>query len=259
MISNRDSKTGQALFEYLLRLGDDRLVLGHRLSEWCGHAPILEEDIALANIALDCIGQASNFLSLAGKVENKGRNEDDLAYLREAVDFRNVQMVEVPNGDFAHTIARQFLFDVYSYPLLDELQKSADGEIAGIAEKAVKEDRYHLRHSSEWVRRLGDGTGESHDRVQNAFEDLWTYSEELFFTDEVDDILVAAGIAPDLALIKKAWEEMVAKVMKDATLDIPGNDRYMAQGSRNGRHSEHLGHLLAEMQIVHRSYPGVKW
>lgn len=259
MTANRDRKTGQALFEYLLRLGDDRLILGHRLSEWCGHAPILEEDIALANIALDCIGQASNFLSLAGKVENKGRNEDDLAYLREAVEFRNIQMVEVPNGDFAHTIARQFLFDVYSYHILDELQKSKNNEIAGIAAKAVKEDRYHLRHSGEWVRRLGDGTEESHDRVQNAFEELWTYSEELFFTDEVDHILTTEGIAPDLKRIKNSWKKMVGEVLKSATLDIPGNDRYMAQGSRNGRHSEHLGHLLAEMQIVHRSYPGVKW
>ena len=246
-----------ALFQYLLRLGDDRLVLGHRLSEWCGHGPLLEEDIALANVALDLIGQASHFLRLAGQVEGKGRDEDALAYLRDAIDFRNVKLVELPNGDYGRTILRQFLFDAWSALLLEKLQGARHAELAGIAAKAYKEARYHVRHSGEWVLRLGDGTAESHRRAQMALDDLWPYTGELFAADEVDRAL-ADGIAPDPGALQPAWRELVSDVVRRATLTLPP-DGYMHSGARQGRHTEHLGHMLDEMQILARSHPGAKW
>jgi ring-1,2-phenylacetyl-CoA epoxidase subunit PaaC len=246
------------LFEYLQRLGDDRLVLGHRLSEWCGHAPILEEDIAQANIALDLIGQATLYLHLAGEVEGKGRSEDALAYFREAVEFRNVQLAELPIGDFAFTIVRQFLFDVFSFHQLEELQKSANTELAGISAKGYKEVRYHLRHSSEWVQRLGDGTEESHMRAQKALDDLWRFTGEMLRADEIDESLFAAGIAPDLKTIEPKWNAMVSDVLRRATLTIPESG-HMMTGGRQGRHTEYLGHMLSEMQIVARSHPGAEW
>ncbi len=254
-----DDDSRHALFEYLLRLGDDRLVMGHRLSEWCGHGPILEEDIALTNIALDCIGQANNFLQLAGSVENKGRTADDLAYFREAIEFKNLMLVEQPNGDFAYTIARQFLFDVFSFHLLEELQHSSHQELAGIAAKAVKEDRYHLRHSREWVLRLGDGTDESHERIQSAFNDLWMYTGEIFQADEVDGLLFEKGIAVDLKSIEPKWSANVSEVFTEATLTVPDAEQYMASGSRQGIHTEYLGHMLTEMQILTRSFPDARW
>ncbi len=246
-----------ALFEYLLRLGDDRLVLGHRLSEWCGHGPVLEEDIALANVALDLIGQATHFLHLAGQVEGNGRDEDALAYFRDAIDYRNVNLVELPNGDYGRTIVRQFLFDAWSVLLLERLEHAAHAELGGIAAKAYKEARYHLRHSGEWVLRLGDGTGESHRRVQTALDDLWPYTGELFAADEVDRSL-AGTIAPDPSALQTAWREVVSDVVCRATLTLLA-DGYMHAGGRQGRHTEHLGHLLAEMQILARSHPGAKW
>ena len=246
------------LFEYLVRLGDDRLVLGHRLSEWCGHAPILEEDIALANIALDLIGQASLYLHLAGEVEGKGRGEDALAYFREAIEFRNVQIVELPIGDYAFTIVRQFLFDAFSLYQLEQLQTSANKELAGIAAKGYKEVRYHVRHSSEWLQRLGDGTEESHTRAQKAVDDLWRFTGEMFEADEVDQRLVAAGVAPDLGAIEPKWRAMVTDVLARATLNIPETPAMMT-GARHGRHTEYLGHMLSEMQIVARSHPGAEW
>jgi len=246
-----------ALFEYLLRLGDDRLVLGHRLSEWCGHGPVLEEDIALANVALDLIGQATHFLRLAGQVEGKGRDEDALAYFRDAIDYRNVNLVELPNGDYGHTIVRQFLFDAWSVPLLEALERTSHAELAGIAAKAHKEARYHLRHSGEWVLRLGDGTDESHRRAQMALDQLWPYTGELFASDEVDRAL-AGTIAPDPSALQPAWREVVSDVASRATLTLP-SEGYMQSGGRQGRHTEHLGHLLAEMQILARSHPGAKW
>jgi len=246
-----------ALFEYLLRLGDDRLVLGHRLSEWCGHGPVLEEDIALANVALDLIGQATHFLRLAGQVEGKGRDEDALAYFQDAIDYRNVNLVELPNGDYGHTIVRQFLFDAWSVPLLEALERTSHAELAGIAAKAHKEARYHLRHSGEWVLRLGDGTDESHRRAQMALDQLWPYTGELFASDEVDRAL-AGTIAPDPSALQPAWREVVSDVASRATLTLP-SEGYMQSGGRQGRHTEHLGHLLAEMQILARSHPGAKW
>jgi ring-1,2-phenylacetyl-CoA epoxidase subunit PaaC len=251
-----------ALFEYLLRLGDDRLVLGHRLSEWCGHGPILEEDIALSNVSLDLLGQATMFLRLAGEVEGKGRDEDALAYFREAVDFRNCQLVELPKGDFAYTIARQFLFDIFAVVLLDALAKSENAEIAAIATKSLKEARYHVRHSGEWMLKLGDGTEESRHRVQKALDDLWRFTAELFAPDEVDRAMQEAGVAPDLAALRPTWESLVRDVIERATLTLPHDTPRPARGPRGGRsgaHTEFLGHMLAEMQIVARSHPGATW
>ena len=253
-----DAATRSALVEYLKRHGDDRLVLGHRLSEWCGHAPILEEDIALANIALDLIGQAKLLLDLAGEIEGQGRDADALAYFREAVEYRNAQIVELPKGDFGFTIVRQLLFDAYDVPFLGSLQRSTHPELAGIAAKAFKEARYHLRHSAEWVIKLGDGTEESRRRVQVALDDLWRYTSELFAGDDVDRRLMGAGLAPDLATVERAWRDRVATIVEQATLRLPDPAPSML-GGRRGRHTEHLGHILAEMQIVARSFPGATW
>ena len=250
-----------ALFEYLLRLGDDRLVLGHRLSEWCGHGPILEEDIALSNVALDLLGQATMLLRLAGQVEGQGRTEDALAYFREVVEFRNCQLVELPRGDFAFTIARQFLFDVHAVVLLDALGASRHTELAAIAAKSLKEARYHVRHSGEWMLKLGDGTDESRRRVQTAVDELWRFTGELFAADAVDRAMHEAGIAPDLTALRSAWEGLVRDVMTRATLTIPHDTPRLptTRGGRTGAHTEHLGHLLAEMQIIARSHPGATW
>jgi len=247
-----------ALFQYALRLGDDRLILGHRLSEWCGHGPVLEEDIAIANIALDLIGQATLFLKLAGEVEGQGRDEDALAYWREETEFRNLQLCELPRGDFGFTVVRQFLFDAWSFHLLEALGRSSHGKLAAIAAKAHKETRYHLRHSSEWMLRLGDGTEESRGRMQAALDELWPWTGEFSYQDEVDRALHAEGVVPDLAPLVAPWEVMARDVMARATLAIPPGPMRMA-GGRFGRHTEHLGHLLAEMQIVARSHPGARW
>jgi ring-1,2-phenylacetyl-CoA epoxidase subunit PaaC len=247
-----------ALAEYLLRIGDDRLVLGHRLSEWCGHGPILEEDIALGNIALDLLGEATRALELAGEAEGEGRSADKLAYFRETVEFRNVQLVELPRGDFGYTVARQFFFDAFSLHLMDSLQQSTHVELAALAAKAVKEDRYHLRHSSEWMFKLGDGTDESHARIQSSVNQLWRFTGELFHNDEVDERMAQLGIAPLPSELRSRWDTVVNEVLARATLERP-QDAYFAQGGRVGRHTESLGHMLAEMQIVARSHPGAEW
>ncbi|MCC6839884.1 MAG: phenylacetate-CoA oxygenase subunit PaaC [Flavobacteriales bacterium] len=254
----------EALFRFALRMGDNSVVLGHRTSEWCGHGPVLEEDIALANIALDLIGQARNYLTYAGEVEAKFRasaplrTEDDLAYLRGEREYLNVHLVELPKGDYAHTIVRSFLFDAFHLPLQQALTTSKDDRLKGIAEKAVKEVAYHLRHSSEWLVRFGDGTQESHQRAQNALEDLWRYTGELFAADEAEELLAKAGIAPKLADVKQEWSATVDRVLKEATLKRPA-DGWMASGGKKGIHTEHLGPMLAEMQTLQRSYPGVEW
>ena len=250
--------TSPALFDYLLRLGDDRLVLGHRLSEWCGHGPILEEDIALANISLDLVGEASLLLKLAASVEGKGRNEDTLAYFRDAIEFRNALLVELPKGDFGFTIVRQFLFSVYSALLMDALQASRNTELAGIAAKALKESRYHVRHSAQWVITLGDGTDESHTRVQRALDDMWRYTGELFTADDVGREVAASGDGVDPSTLEPAWRDQVMSVLGRAGLQVP-NAGYMQRGGREGRHTEHLGHMLSEMQILARSHPGASW
>ena len=248
----------EAKFEYLLRLGDSSLIIGHRLSEWCGHGPILEEDLALINIALDFVGSTTELLKYAGQVEGKGRDEDELAYMRDEREFRNLLITEQPNGDYAYTIARQFLFDTYMFFLYEGLKSSKDETIAAIAAKSHKEITYHLRHTTEWMYRLGDGTAESHERLQNAVNDIWMFTAEMFDMDAVDTMLVKEGIAPDLNKIKTDWETRVKEVFADATLQIP-TTTFKQKGSREGKHTEHLGFLLAEMQYLHRAHPGAKW
>ncbi|HTE44333.1 MAG TPA: 1,2-phenylacetyl-CoA epoxidase subunit PaaC [Gemmatimonadaceae bacterium] len=247
-----------SLFPYLLRLADDRLVLGHRLSEWCGHGPILEEDIALANVALDLIGEATLLLKLAGDAEGQGRNEDALAYFRDSGDYRNALLVELPKGDFGFTIVRQFLFSAFALLQMDALQRSSNAMLAGIAAKAVKEIRYHVRHSAQWVVTLGDGTEESHGRAQGALDELWRYTGELFLADAVDRDAASSGVGVDPSTLIEPWRAQVDEILTRATLTVP-SVTYMQRGGRDGRHTEHLGHMLAEMQIVARSHPGASW
>ena len=247
-----------SLFEYVLRLGDDSLILGHRLSEWCGHGPILEEDIAMTNISLDLVGQATSLLGYAGELEGKGRDADALAFLRFDREYKNVLLVEQPNGDFGMTMLRQFFFDAYRKPFFEKLQHSTDQHLAAIAEKSLKETKYHLKHSSEWVIRLGDGTEESNARIQDSLNTLWRYTNELFFTDEVDTELVEKGIVPSLQEIQNEWNATVNAVLTEATLTIPTNN-WKQEGGRKGLHSEHLGYILAELQYMQRAYPNMQW
>lgn len=246
------------LFEYLLRLGDDSLILGHRLSEWCGHGPILEEDIAMTNISLDLIGQATSLLKYAGEVEGKGRDEDKLAFLRIEKEYRNNLLVEQPNGDFGVTMMRQFLFDAYRFPLFEALQHSKDEQLAGIAEKSLKETKYHYRHSAEWIIRLGDGTDESHRRVQTAMNSIYRFAADIFMADEVEKALEVAGVLPNMSKVKEEWMKNVKSVLSEATIQFPDND-WEQRGGRLGNHSEHLGFLLAEMQYMQRTYPNMEW
>lgn len=247
-----------ALVQYLIRLGDDALILSHRLAEWCAKAPELEEDLALTNIALDLVGQTRSFYTYAGELEGKGRTEDDIAFLREERDYRNVLLVEQPNEDFAHAMARQFLFDAMSLPFFEALSNSKDPTVAGIAQKAVKEVRYHLRHAAEWVIRLGDGTEESHRRMQAAIDELWPYTGELFAMDDIDRRLAALGIGVDLESLREPWNRTVDEVLSEATLTRPA-DGWMQSGGRSGRHSEYMGYILAELQYMQRAYPNMKW
>ncbi|MGA8055364.1 MAG: 1,2-phenylacetyl-CoA epoxidase subunit PaaC [Burkholderiales bacterium] len=245
-------------FEYLLRLGDNALILSQRLSQWCGKGPAFEEDMALTNTALDLIGQARMWLSYAGEVEDRGRDEDALAFLRDAHQFRNLLLLEQPNGDYAVTIARQFYFDTWHCLLLQELNKSADSRIAEIAEKALKEVRYHLRRSSDLVVRLGDGTAESQRRMQAALDDLWMYTGEMLTPDEQDELLAAQNIVPDPAILREPWLQHVGSVLHETKLTMP-TGTWMQKGGKLGRHTEHLGYVLAEMQFLQRAYPGAKW
>jgi ring-1,2-phenylacetyl-CoA epoxidase subunit PaaC len=249
----------EALFEYCLRLGDTGLVLGHRLSEWCGHGPMLEEDIALANMALDLVGQARIVLQYAGKVEGKGRSEDDLAYRRDAWQFRNVLLAEQPNGDFAQTIVRQYFICVYLFHLYRQLEKSRDETLAAFAAKAVKEVAYHVRHAGEWTLRLGDGTDESHRRAQEAVDALWLFTDDLFQTDETEEILSARSIVFPMEPVQEKWTSQVGELLRRATLRAPEADNFMRKGGKQGRHTEYLGHLLAEMQFLPRAYPDARW
>ncbi len=249
----------EALFEYCLRLGDTSLILGQRISEWSGHAPILEEDIAMSNIALDLIGQARIILTYAGEVEGKGRAEDDLAYLRDARQYRNLLMVEQPNGDFAVTIARQFLVSLYNFHLYSQLSKSSDATIAAFAAKSLKEVAYHVRHSADWIVRLGDGTEESHRRVNDAMNDLWYFVDDMFQSDAVDEMLLKSGIGADMNQVKNSWEQTVNDIFAKAKLTIPATNNSLRMGSRDGNHTEYLGYILAEMQFLPRAYPDAKW
>jgi ring-1,2-phenylacetyl-CoA epoxidase subunit PaaC len=246
------------LFTLTLRLADNALILGHRLSEWCGHAPILEEDLALANMGLDLVGQARAFYDYAAKLEGKGRDEDALAYRRDAIDFRNVLLVEQPNGDFAVTIVRQLLYAAFAEPYFAALSRAKDEMLAAIAAKAVKEMAYHVRHTAEWTIRLGDGTEESHQRAQSALDDLWPFTGELFETDDAECGLIADGITVDPAPLRAVWNRTLDPIIAKATLTRP-TDGWMQSGGRAGRHSEHLGHLLADLQFLQRAYPGATW
>ena len=248
----------QQQFEYLLRLGDSDLILGQRLSAWLGHAPVLEEEMATGNVALDLVGQARSWLSLAGELEAQGRDADRLAYFRDAFDYRNVLITERPNGDYAYTIMRQFLFDAYHYPLLQQLSGSAHEGIREVAAKSVKEVEYHVRRSSEWVIRMGDGTQESHQRIQAALDDLWMYTGEMLTPDDVDDALLEAGVGADLEQVARSCHDRVRAVTEEATLTLP-DESWMQQGGKQGRHTEHLGYILAEMQHLPRSYPDARW
>ncbi|KWR74978.1 1,2-phenylacetyl-CoA epoxidase subunit PaaC [Cupriavidus sp. IDO] len=244
--------------EYLLRLGDSTLVLGQRLSEWCGRGPALEEDIALTNVALDLVGQTRLWLGYAAELEGAGRTADQLAYLRDAHQFLNLLLVEQPNGSYADTLARQFLFDTWHYFQLEGLQRSTDARIAGIAAKSLKEVTYHVRRSADLVVRLGDGTEESHRRMQDAFDDLWMFTGELFESDAADAALVKDGVVPDPEALAAPWQRHVAEVLEEATLRLPAGT-WSQSGGRHGRHTEHLGYLLAEMQFLQRAYPGARW
>ncbi|NIY97526.1 phenylacetate-CoA oxygenase subunit PaaC [Salipiger sp. HF18] len=248
-----------AFFDWLCRMGDNSLVLGHRISEWCGHGPVLEEDIALANTALDLIGHTQMWLGLAAEVEGAGRDADKLAFLRDAMKFRNLKLLELPNGDMAVTLMREFLFDAFHYELLTALTGSSSPRVAEIAAKALKEVSYHLERSSDLVVRLGDGTEESHARMQAALNKLWPYTGEMFAADAVDDAVAEAGIAPALADLLPLWQRTVAEMLDEATLVQP-EQRFDAQsGGKQGRHTEHLGYILAEMQFLQRAYPGASW
>jgi ring-1,2-phenylacetyl-CoA epoxidase subunit PaaC len=251
--------TQDALFQTLLRLGDNTLVLGHRVSEWCGKAPALEEDIALANTALDLIGQTQMWLGYAAEIEDKGRSADDIAFLRDVWDFRNILLVERPNLDFGHTMMRQFLFDAYHRAVLDGLSASSDPRIAEIAAKAVKEATYHLDRSAQTVIALGDGTEVSHAKMQDALNLLWPFVGEMFESDAIDAQMSTAGIAPDPATLQAGWLTTVQATMAEATLKIP-DDKFAHKGGRTGvRHTEHLGHMLTQMQWLQRAYPGANW
>lgn len=243
---------------YALRRADDALILGHRLSEWCGHAPMLEEDMALSNIALDLIGQARELYTYAAKTEGKDNDEDKLAYLRDVRQYRNLLLVEQPNGDFAQTLVRQFFYSAFADLYWRAMMNSRDATLAAIAAKSEKESAYHLRHASEWIIRLGDGTDESHRRAQAAIDRLWAFTGEMFAVDDGERALIHAGIAVDPGTLRRRWLTTLADVAGEATLTLPQND-WMQQGGRSGRHSEHLGHLLSDLQSMQRTFPGQTW
>ena len=249
----------QQLFEYVLQLADTSLVLGHRLSEWCGHGPVLEQDLALANIALDLLGETRSLYQYAAELEGRGRSEDDLAYLRSATEYRNPLLVEQPNGDFAHTVVRQFLFDNFHYHLLLALKEGPDAPLAGIAEKSVKEAAYHLKWSSEWLIRLGDGTAESRQRLDKALATRWRYAAELTTPTATEAALQDLGLVPDYADLLPAMQAHQARVLAEATVPAPTVAPFAQKGGKAGQHSEHLGYLLAELQYMQRAYPGLTW
>jgi ring-1,2-phenylacetyl-CoA epoxidase subunit PaaC len=247
-----------ALFKYTLRLGDNALILSQRLSEWCSNAPIIEEDLALTNLSLDMIGRAQVLLKYAGELEGLGKTEDTLAFRRSERQYYNNLLVEQPNGDFAYTMARQLFISAFELYFYTEMEHSKDKTLAAVAVKTLKEIKYHLEHAKDWVIRLGDGTGESHYRIQKAVDELWMYTGELFEMDGIDNELIEQGIATDLDAIRPLWKNYIANILDTASLTMP-EDGYMQTGSRKGIHTEHLGHLLCEMQYLQRAYPDAKW
>ena len=278
---NADNNSLQKL-RYTLQLADNALILGHRLSEWCGHGPILEQDIAITNMALDHLGTARSLYQYAADIFNglpaeekqncfasttfnqkiaagEKIDEDDLAYLRDGWDFYNLLLVEQPNEDWAYTIVRSFFYDVFSYYYLTELVKSEDETLSAVAEKSLKEVTYHMRWSSEWVVRLGDGTEESHIRIKNAIEDRWMYTGEMMQMSDAEKQLSAAGVVPDATAIKDKWLQRVEAVFSEATLEMPDANTWMQEGGKDGRHTEHLGYILSELQFMQRAYPNMEW
>lgn len=255
MAADTDKKL---VLQYVVRLGDDSLILGHRLSEWCRNGPFLEEDIALTNVALDYIGRARMFYGYAAELADDKRTEDDFAYLRDCREYQNLLINELPKGDFAFTMARQLIVDVYYSHFLSALSESADPVLAAIAAKAVKETCYHLRRSRDWALRLGDGTDESHARLEKAFAEIWGYIPEMFEQDELEQQLVDKGIAVNTAELKPRWDSMIAEILTEATIDVPELS-WTVRGGRLGFHTEHLGYLLSELQYMQRAYPGLQW
>ena len=248
----------QALIAYVTRMGDNAIVMAQRLSEWVGHGPALEEEMAMANFALDYVGQARMFFSCAGELDGKGQSEDEICFLRDGWDYGNVLLLEQPNGDFGETIARLVLFETFYILQLEALASSPATRLAEIAARAIKEATYHLRHASKWLIRLGDGTEESHRRVQNAIDGLWTYTGELFEADQVDQIMQSEWAAPDLAILQEQWHRQIGDLLAKATLQKP-EDGWMDSGGKRGHHSEHLGYILADMQSLQRTYPRATW
>ncbi|MUU78887.1 1,2-phenylacetyl-CoA epoxidase subunit PaaC [Winogradskyella endarachnes] len=246
------------LYKYLLGIADNSLILGQRLGELCGHGPSLETDIACTNMSLDLLGQVRSYYQYAAKIAGDGRTEDDIAMLRKEREYFNVLLVEQPNTDFGYTMARQFLFDVYHFLMLTELEKSTDLNLSAIAKKSIKEVSYHKRFSSDWIKRLGDGTEESHKRIQTAINDLWTYTDELFHQTEADKAMVAEGVGVDVTKLKGAYYEEVNAVLEEATLSVP-ESKYFQKGGKQGIHTEHMGYLLADLQYMQRAYPNMEW
>lgn len=250
--------SNNALYQYVLGLADDALILGQRTSEWCSRGPFLEEDIALSNLALDYIGRARMFYQYAAEVEGKQRSEDDLAYFRDERDFSNLLINELPNFDFAFSVVRQYFIDVHACLYLEQLKQSTDQRLAEVAAKAIKESRYHLKRSETWLLQLGQGTVESHQRLQNAIDELWGYTSELFLMSDAETALLKSGICVDRSALQQAWNSQVSMHLKRCTLQV-SQQQWNVVGGRTGEHSEHLGHLLAQMQILQRSYPGLQW
>ena len=246
------------LYHYILGIADNSLILGQRMGELCGHGPSLETDIACTNISLDLFGQVRSYYQYAAKVANDGRTEDDIAMLRKEREYKNVLLVEQPNTNFAFTIGRQFLFDVFHYEFLQKLQKSNDLTLAAIAKKSSKEVSYHVRFSSDWVKRLGDGTAESHQKMQEAIQELWTYTDELFHLTDNDQSMIEQGVGVDLSALKKPYYQKVSELLTEASLETP-ESRWFQKGGKQGIHTEHLGFLLADLQYMQRTYPNMEW
>ncbi len=246
------------LYNYILGIADNSLILGQRLGELCGHGPSLEIDIACTNISLDLFGQTRSYYQYAAKIKEEGTTEDDIAFLRREREYMNLLLVEQPNRDFGHIMARQFLFDVYHLLLLQELEKSRDMTLAAIAKKSIKEVSYHLRFSSDWIKRLGDGIEESHQRVQTAIDSLWTYTDELFHQTEADKVMIEEGIGVDVTKFKDDYLKRVTAILEEATLKIP-ETKWFQKGGKQGIHTEHLGYLLSDLQYMQRTYPNMEW
>ncbi len=248
----------EQLYKYILGIADNSLILGQRMGELCGHGPSLETDIACTNISLDLFGQVRSYYQYAAKIAGDNRTEDDIAMLRKEREYVNVLLVEQPNTDFAYIMARHFLFDMYHYMFLQELQKSQDLTLSAIATKSIKEVSYHLRFSSDWIKRLGDGTEESHSRIKNSIDDLWTYTDELFHLTDADKVMVNEGVGVDVTKLKDTYYTKVSEILQEATLEVP-ESKYFQKGGKQGIHTEHLGYLLAELQYMQRAYPNMEW